>query len=50
MTAMPSLRLGNLFLRHFNDEADAKAFFNELEIVLKERSGRVEKTHVTEMK
>jgi len=38
MTATQSLRLYQLFLKHFNNDADAKAFVDELEIVLEEKS------------
>ncbi len=38
MTATQSLKLYDLFLRHFKNEADAKAFVSELEIVLEEKS------------
>ena len=37
MTAIQSLRLYDLFLKHFKNEADAKAFVSELEIVLEEK-------------
>ncbi len=37
MTATQSLRLYDLFLKHFNNDADAKAFVNELEIALEEK-------------
>jgi hypothetical protein len=45
MTATQSLRLYDLFLKHFKNDADAKAFVNELEIVLEERSERDNKTY-----
>jgi len=45
MTTTQSLRLYDLFLKHFNNDADAKAFVNELEIVLEERSVRDDKTY-----
>jgi hypothetical protein len=38
MTANQSLRLYQLFLKHFNNDANAKAFVDELEIVLEEKS------------
>ncbi len=45
MTATQSLRLYDLFLRHFKNEADAKAFVSELEIVLEEKSKNDSKTY-----
>ena len=38
MTATQSLRFYQLFLKHFNNDTDAKAFVDELEIVLEEKS------------
>lgn len=45
MTATQSLRLYNLFLKHFKNEADAKAFVSELEIVLEEKSESDNRTY-----
>jgi hypothetical protein len=38
MTATQSLKLYQLSLKHFNNDADAKAFVDELEIVPEEKS------------
>ncbi len=45
MTATQSLRLYDLFLKHFKNDADAKAFVNELEIVLGEKSNKDDRTY-----
>ena len=37
MTATQSLNLYNLTLRHFKNEADAKAFLEEIELVVKNK-------------
>jgi hypothetical protein len=45
MTATQSLKLYQLSLKHFNNDADAKAFVDELEIVLEEKSISNEKKY-----
>ncbi|MEO8961481.1 MAG: hypothetical protein ABI325_06355 [Ginsengibacter sp.] len=45
MTATQSLRLYDLFLKHFKNDADAKAFVNELDIALEEEADKDDKTY-----
>jgi len=47
MTSIQSLRLYDLLLKYFNNDADAKAFVSELEIALKENHSNNEKIYTT---
>jgi hypothetical protein len=45
MTATQSLSLYQLFLKHFNNDEDAKAVVDELEIELEDKSERDDKKY-----
>lgn len=45
MTATQSLKLYDILLKYFKNDTDAKAFVNELEIVLNEKSFNDEKVY-----